>query len=245
MLFFARNPDLSGEHVAFLKRPVIGQGHLVLFVTAQGQTVALLLGDALLRGHVLGGFHHSQAHVGIGIEVVHEPVLTDHLAAGAVGIGPDGVGTVGSPIRGEHEGVFNHAGFDTHGRLEDAGGAGGAGLADSDAGNAAAAHQGCRPGSTVELVQLADCVAEDQVVEDARFPALVGHPAGGGLGAQYNGVLVGHGPLPTAEGSGVVTLVGDERFAQHVDNLLVNLVSAWKRHLYAQLFVFGFLKSST
>ena len=90
--------DLRREHVALLECPVIGACHLILLIAPQDHRVALLLGDAHFLGHVLGGLHHGDTMAGASAEVVHVPVFPVRLASRTQGVGPYGVGPVGTAV---------------------------------------------------------------------------------------------------------------------------------------------------
>ena len=193
--------DVHRDHVALLEGPVVGHGHQVLLIALQGQGVGLLLGNpAVVLAHQLGGHEHGLPAVGVLVEVVHHPVFAEHLAAGAVGVGPHGVRSVGAAVGGGHQvalvgPALHPAGGGVHG-----GGAGGAGLAHRGPGDAVVAHEGAEPGVGVEPGGHADGHAEGAAVEHLGVDAPEGQEFLGGGRRQFHGVLVLQRALPAAEG---------------------------------------------
>ena len=176
-VFFARHLDLDREHVAFLKGPVVGQGVRVLLVAPQGHGIALFAGDPGFLADVFGGLDHGVFGPGVAAEVVHQPVFGNHLAARAVGVGPDGVGAVGAAVGHQAVNILVQSGLDADAGLKNTGGRGGAGLADGHAGGRLGPHHGRGPRAAVKPLGLADGDPQNQVVEHRGVPLFLGQPA--------------------------------------------------------------------
>ncbi|HZL97151.1 MAG TPA: hypothetical protein VFB91_00405, partial [Terriglobales bacterium] len=148
-------------------------------------------------------------------EVVHHPVLGDHLAAGAVRVRPRGVRAVGAAVGEEAPAVAEKPGLDPHAGLVDGERGGGARLADEDAGNRGGAHHPRGPGAAVEPLLLVDGAADQDVLDHLRVPPLRLEKPPGGVRPEDDRMLVGQRSLPADERGAVIPSKGDVRLGQH------------------------------